>query len=64
MLLEINNAVTSNLALIDLLRAIATSVRRAIQCDAAYVSMREGEENLRVRALDYPDSRGALTKKW
>ncbi len=62
MLLEINNAVTSNLALNDLLRAIATSVRRAIQCDATYVSMQDGKDHLRVCGLDYPDSRGMLTE--
>ncbi|MGC2109842.1 MAG: sigma 54-interacting transcriptional regulator, partial [Candidatus Korobacteraceae bacterium] len=63
MLLDINNAVTSNLALVDLLRAIASSVRRAIQCDAAFVSMPENNESLRVRALEYSDPRGSLTEE-
>lgn len=63
MVLDINNAVTSNIALTDLLRAIASSVRTAIQCDAAFVSMPEKKEQwLRVRALDYPDPHGALTE--
>ncbi len=61
MLLDINNAVTSNLALPDLLHAIASCVRTAIQCDAAFLSMPEKNEKwLRVRALDYPDPRGVL----
>jgi formate hydrogenlyase transcriptional activator len=63
MLLDINNAVTSNLGLAELLRAIASSVRTAIQCDAAYVSMLErNKKSLRVRGLDYPDPRGALAE--
>ncbi len=63
MLLDINNAVTSNLGLAELLHAIASSVRTAIQCDAAYVSMLESDKkSLRVRGLDYPESRGALVE--
>jgi formate hydrogenlyase transcriptional activator len=64
MLLDIDHAVTSNLGVTDLLRGIASSVRKAIQCDAAYVTMLEkNEKSLRVRALDYPDPRGALTEE-
>jgi len=42
-ILEINNSIASNLDLYDLLRSISASVRKALRCDAASVSIPEGD---------------------
>jgi formate hydrogenlyase transcriptional activator len=59
LLLELNNAVVSNLDLTHVFQAIPTSVRRAMQCDAACLSLPEdGKAELRIHGLDFPDGRG------
>ena len=63
LILELTNQVVSNLELNDLLHAISASVRRVMACDAAAVMLPdEGGKNLRIHALDYPDSRGIFTE--
>jgi formate hydrogenlyase transcriptional activator len=57
-ILEINNKIASNLDLYDLLRSVSASVRNALRCDAASVSIAEGEY-LRVYTLDFPGAVGA-----
>src|SRR6266478_1709593 len=57
-ILEINNSIASNLDLYDLLRSISASVRKALRCDAASVSIPEGDY-LRVYTLDFPGAVGA-----
>jgi formate hydrogenlyase transcriptional activator len=57
-ILEINNNIASNLELYDLLRSVSGSVRNALRCDAAGVSIPEGE-NLRLHTLDFPGAVGA-----
>jgi formate hydrogenlyase transcriptional activator len=57
-ILEINNNIASNLNLYDLLRSVSASVRNALRCDAAAVSIPEGE-HLRVHTLDFPGAVGA-----
>jgi formate hydrogenlyase transcriptional activator len=57
-ILEINNNIASNLDLYDLLRSVSGSVRNALRCDAAGVSIPEGE-NLRLHTLDFPGAVGA-----
>jgi formate hydrogenlyase transcriptional activator len=57
-ILEINNNIASNLELYELLRSVSASVRSALRCDAAGVSIPEGE-NLRLHTLDFPGAVGA-----
>jgi len=61
LLLDLNNAVVSNLDLTQLFEAIPTSVRRAMQCDAVCLSLPEKEKpELRIHGLDFPDGRGFM----
>jgi formate hydrogenlyase transcriptional activator len=61
LLLEVNNAVVSNLDLSALVQAIPTSVRRAMKCDAACIALPEpNHESLRFHGLDIRDGRGFL----
>jgi len=62
MILDLTNQVVSNLDLHDLLQSISASVRRVMQCDAAKILLPEPNgKDLRVHALDFPDSKGPLT---
>jgi formate hydrogenlyase transcriptional activator len=64
LLLDVNNAVVSNLALSELFRAIPSSVRTAMQCHAACLSLPDSaRSNLRVHGLDFPDSRGFMREE-
>jgi len=64
LLLDLNNSVVSNLELRDLLREIAASVRRVMECDAVGVHLPDPERNgLRIYALDFPESRGFLQEE-
>ena len=59
LLLELTNQVVSNLELRELLRTVSGSVRRVMNCDVAAVMLPDAEgKNLRVFALDFPDSKG------
>ncbi len=59
LILDLSNQVVSNLELHDLLVAASTSVRRVMHCDAAAVMLVDSEgTQLRVHALDFPESRG------
>jgi formate hydrogenlyase transcriptional activator len=61
LLLDVNNAVVSNLALSELFRAIPASVRNAMQCDAACLSLPDHEQTqLRVYGLDFPAGKGFM----
>jgi len=61
LLLAVNNAVVSNLALPELFRAIPTSVRSAMQCDATCLSLPDRDRHqLRVYGLDFPGGKGFL----
>jgi hypothetical protein len=57
-ILEINNNIASNLDLYALLRSVSASVRNALRCDAAGISIPEGE-HLRLYTLDFPGAVGA-----
>lgn len=64
LLLDVNNAVVSNLDLPQLFRAIPSSARRAMQCDAACLSLPEPDgASLRIYGLDFPESRGFLKEE-
>jgi formate hydrogenlyase transcriptional activator len=59
LILDVNNSIASNLDLHDLLRSISASVRSALRCDGAGVSVLDRESNqLRLYALDFPESKG------
>jgi formate hydrogenlyase transcriptional activator len=64
LILDVTNQVVSNLDFQEVLRAISASVRRVMRCDAAAVMLPEPDgTQLRVHALDFPDSRGSFTEK-
>jgi formate hydrogenlyase transcriptional activator len=64
LLLDVNNAVVSNLDLPQLFHAIPASVRRAMQCDAAYLSLPDTDKReLHVHGLDFPESRGFMQEE-
>jgi formate hydrogenlyase transcriptional activator len=59
LILELTNQVVTNLEFDDLLHAISSIVRRVMHCDAAAIMLPDEEgKNLRVHALDFPDSWG------
>ena len=63
LILELTNQVVSNLEFDDLLHAVSSIVRRVMQCDAAAIMLPDPEgKNLRVHALDFPDSRGLFSE--
>jgi formate hydrogenlyase transcriptional activator len=60
-MLEVNNAVVSKLALHDVLRAIAASLRRVIHHEYTSLALFEPEtDHMRVLALDFPQGRGFI----
>ncbi len=63
LILDLSNQVVSNLEFHDLLVAASVSVRRVMDCDAAAIMLAESEgTQLRVHALDFPESRGIFTE--
>ena len=59
LILELTNQVVSNLEFDELLQSISSIVRRVMHCDAAAIMLPEADgKNLRVHALDFPDSKG------
>ena len=64
LLLDVTNQLVSNLELRDLLRAISQDVRRVMQCDYAGLSLPDAEnKNLRLYAVDFPESKGFLQEE-
>jgi formate hydrogenlyase transcriptional activator len=63
LILGLTNQMASNLGFEELLRAMSSSVRRVMGCDAAAVMLPDGEGIcLRVHALDYPGGKGVFTE--
>ena len=60
LVLDLNNAVVSNLELRALFTALSTSLRRIIGYDSASLMLPEGDNALRLHALDFPGGRGYL----
>jgi formate hydrogenlyase transcriptional activator len=59
LLLDMTNALVSNLELRDLLRAISASVRQVMHCDVVGVWLPDAEQReLRQLARDFPESTG------
>jgi formate hydrogenlyase transcriptional activator len=64
LLLEVNNAIASNLELGDLLKAISASLRSVMQCDSVGVALPDsGSKQLRVYGLDFPNSKGLIREE-
>jgi formate hydrogenlyase transcriptional activator len=59
LLLQLNNAVVSNLHLKDLLRCMSANVRRVMECDGVGVTLPDPESNeLQMYAVDAPEREG------
>ena len=59
LILDINNTIVANLELQDLLHAVSASLRRALQCDAAAITVADTQAGcLRFHAVDFPESVG------
>src|SRR5580693_7201359 len=59
LLLDMTNALVSNLEPRDLLRAISASIRQVMHCDLVGVWLPDVDQrHLRLRFLDFPESRG------
>ncbi len=64
LLLELTNGIISTRDLRELLRNFSASVRRVMQCDFVGVGLPEPDKkNLRLHAIDFPESRGFLTEE-
>jgi formate hydrogenlyase transcriptional activator len=64
LLLEVTNSVIANLELRDVLRAVSATLRRVMHCDVAGVILPDAERHqLRVYALDFPDSQGFIREE-
>jgi formate hydrogenlyase transcriptional activator len=60
LLLDLTNSVVSNLDLRDLLRAVAASIRRVMQCDGVGIGLPDAANQLQLYALDYPNGHGLV----
>src|SRR5258708_34312838 len=59
LLLDLTNAVVSNLECRDLLRTVSASIRQVMRCDTVGVWLQDAKRiHLRQLALDFPGSRG------
>src|SRR5258708_21936647 len=59
LLLDLTNALVSNLGCRDLLRTVSASIRQVMRCDTVGVWLPDAERvHLRQLALDFPESRG------
>lgn len=59
LLLKLTSSITSNLALKEVLHAVASNVREVMHCDEANVSLPGSDPGtFRIYALDFPGSKG------
>ena len=64
LLLDVNNAVVSNLSLTELFKVIPRRVRLAMQCDGACLSLPDPQkQKLQIHGLDFPQGRGFLQEE-
>ncbi|MFZ0860647.1 MAG: sigma 54-interacting transcriptional regulator [Candidatus Sulfotelmatobacter sp.] len=64
LLLDVNNAVVSNLSLTELFKVIPSRVRLAMQCDGACLSLPDlQKQRLEIHGLDFPEGRGFLQEE-
>ncbi len=63
MLLDVSNAVTSNLELPDLLRAISANLRSIMRSEGAGVALMDQPDNqLRLCVIDFPENDGRIAE--
>jgi formate hydrogenlyase transcriptional activator len=63
LLLDMTNALVSNLECRDLLRTVSASIRQVMHCDVVGVWLPDVEHgHLRQLAMDFPESRGFVTE--
>ncbi len=60
LLLEVTNALVRNLELEELFRAISPSLRRIMRLDYAALILADGDDNLRLYAIDFPEGSGLV----
>jgi formate hydrogenlyase transcriptional activator len=64
LLLDLNNAVVSNLELRDLLQAMSANVRRVMECDGVGVALPNLETNeLQIYAFDFPGGEASARER-
>ena len=64
LLLEVNNALVSNLDLRELLKEIAACLRRVIRHDYTALALYDPATNeMRLRALDFPEGKGLIQEE-
>lgn len=65
LILDLTNQVVSNLDFQQLMQTISTSVRRVMECDAAAIMLPDSDgSQLRVHALDFPESKGLFKENF
>src|SRR4030081_390300 len=65
LLLDMTNALVSNLECRDVLRAVSASIRKVMHCDAVGVWVPDSEQgHLRQLAMDFPESKGFFREDW
>ena len=63
LLLDMTNALVSNLDCRDLLRSVSASIRQVMRCDTVGVWLPDLEQRqLRQLAIDFPESKGFVTE--
>ena len=62
-LLDVNNALVSNLALPELFRAVVSVLARVMDHDATSLVLYDPARRVRIRALDFPTGRGLLREE-
>ena len=63
LILDLTNHLVANLDFRELLRITSVNIRNVMNCDAAAIMLPESDGNqLRVHALDFPDSRGIFVE--
>jgi len=64
LLLEVNNAVVSNLDLRQLFAAISSGLRRVMQCDYTSLALADSDrDHLQLYALDFPAGKGLIREE-
>ncbi len=64
LLLEVNNAVVSNLELRELFAAVSASLRRVMQCDYTSLALAHPDGgHLLLHALDFPEGKGLIREE-
>src|SRR6202047_189394 len=65
LLLDITNALVSNLECRDLLRTVSASIRQVMHCDIVGVWLPDAQQiRLRQLAMDFPESKGFVKEDW